>query len=76
MPARPELLALVRSGRELGPRGDARFPRSSFSPALCDTFAVITRGGACLAPGVRELVSELEGHMRVVADEFTARAEQ
>ena len=41
-----------------------------FSPALYDTFAVITRPAARLSPGVRELIAELESHMRAVADEF------
>src|SRR5918992_2432848 len=41
-----------------------------FSPALYDTFAVITRRGGRLSPGVRELVAELETHMRAVADEL------
>jgi DNA-binding transcriptional LysR family regulator len=41
-----------------------------FSPALYDTFAIITRRGARLSPGVRELVAELETHMRAVADEL------
>ena len=41
-----------------------------FSPALYDTFAIVTRPGARLSPGVRELVAELEMHMRAVADEF------
>jgi DNA-binding transcriptional LysR family regulator len=41
-----------------------------FSPALYDTFATITRRGARLSPGVRELVAELETHMRAVADEL------
>jgi DNA-binding transcriptional LysR family regulator len=43
----------------------------SFSPALYDTFAVITRPGARLSAGVRELLTDLEGHMRVIADEFS-----
>jgi DNA-binding transcriptional LysR family regulator len=43
---------------------------ASFSPALYDTFAVITRAGARLSPGVRELLSDLEAHMRAVADEL------
>jgi hypothetical protein len=42
----------------------------AFSPALYDTFAVITRPGARLSPGVRELVTELEEHMCAVADEI------
>jgi DNA-binding transcriptional LysR family regulator len=41
-----------------------------FSPALYDTFAIITRPGARLSPGVRELITELETHMRAVAEEF------
>jgi DNA-binding transcriptional LysR family regulator len=43
---------------------------ASFSPALYDTFAVISRPGARLSPGVRELLTELEAHMRAIADEF------
>jgi DNA-binding transcriptional LysR family regulator len=43
---------------------------ASFSPALYDTFAVITRPGARLSPGVRELLKDLEAHMREVADTF------
>lgn len=41
-----------------------------FSPALYDTFAVIARAGARLSPGVRELLGDLEAHMRAVADEL------
>lgn len=41
-----------------------------FSPALYDTFAIITRPGARLSPGVRELVGDLEVHMRAVAEEL------
>jgi DNA-binding transcriptional LysR family regulator len=43
---------------------------ASFSPAIYDTFAIITRAGRRLSPGVRELLTELEAHMRAVADEF------
>jgi DNA-binding transcriptional LysR family regulator len=50
------------------------YPRSlstaSFSPALYDTFAIITRPGARLSAGVRELLTDLEAHMRTVADAF------
>jgi DNA-binding transcriptional LysR family regulator len=50
------------------------YPRSlstaPFSPALYDTFAIITRPGARLSPGVRELLADLETHMRGIADEF------
>jgi DNA-binding transcriptional LysR family regulator len=47
---------------------------SSFEPALYDTFAIVTRSGARLSPGVRELLADLEEHMRSVADQFdTAR---
>jgi len=41
-----------------------------FSPALYDTFAVVTRPGARLSAGVRELLDELEAHMRAVAGEL------
>ena len=41
-----------------------------FSPALYDTFAVITRRAARLSPAVRELVSDLEAHMRAMAEGF------
>jgi DNA-binding transcriptional LysR family regulator len=39
----------------------------SFSPPLYDTFAIITRVGARLSPGVRELLADLEAHMLAVA---------
>ena len=42
----------------------------SFSPALYDTFAIITRPGARLSAGVRELLGKIETHMRAVAEEF------
>jgi DNA-binding transcriptional LysR family regulator len=45
----------------------------SFSPALYDTLAVITRPGARLSPGVRELLIELEAHLRAVADALDRR---
>jgi DNA-binding transcriptional LysR family regulator len=41
-----------------------------FSPALYDTFAVITRRSARLSPGVRELIADLESHMNAVASDF------
>ena len=40
----------------------------SFSPALHDTFAIVTRPGTRLSPGVRELLAGLEAHMRAVAE--------
>jgi DNA-binding transcriptional LysR family regulator len=43
---------------------------ASFSPALYDTFAIVTRPGTRLSPGVRELLSKLEAHMRAVAEEL------
>jgi len=43
---------------------------ASFSPALYDTFAVITRPSARLSAGVRELLAELETHMRTAAEAF------
>ena len=41
-----------------------------FEPALYDTFAIVTRSGARLSPGVRELLAALETHMRSVAEVF------
>jgi DNA-binding transcriptional LysR family regulator len=41
-----------------------------FEPALHDTFASVTRVGAQLSPGVRELLAALESHMREVAREL------
>ena len=43
---------------------------ASFRPALYDTFAVVTRPGARLSPGVRELLGDVEAHMRAVAEEL------
>jgi DNA-binding transcriptional LysR family regulator len=48
----------------------ASLTTASFSPALYDTFAVISRPGARLSRGVRELLRDLEAHMRAVADSF------
>jgi hypothetical protein len=48
----------------------ASLSTASFSPPLYDTFAIITRPGARLAAGVRELLGELEAHMRAVAEEL------
>ncbi len=41
-----------------------------FAPALYDTFAIITRPGSRLSPGVRELLAAVEAHMRGIADRF------
>ena len=41
---------------------------ASFGPPLYDTFAIITRAGARLSPGVRELLADLEAHMRAIAE--------
>ena len=41
-----------------------------FTPALYDTFALITRRAARLSPAARELVAELEAHMATVAEEL------
>jgi DNA-binding transcriptional LysR family regulator len=43
---------------------------ASFSPALYDTFAIMTRPGARLSPGVREFLTDLEAHMSAVAGEL------
>jgi DNA-binding transcriptional LysR family regulator len=41
-----------------------------FAPALYNTFAIVTRPAARLAPGTRELLADLETHMHTLADEF------
>ena len=41
-----------------------------FTPALYNTFAIVTRPAARLSPGTRELLAELETHMHAVAEEF------
>ena len=38
--------------------------------AVHDTFAIIPRTGARISPGVRELLGDLEAHLRAVADEL------
>jgi DNA-binding transcriptional LysR family regulator len=43
---------------------------ASFRPALYDTFAVVTRPGARLSAGVRELLGDVEAHMRAVAEQL------
>lgn len=43
---------------------------ASFTPALYDTFAIVTRPGRRLSAGVRELLKELESHMHAVAEKF------
>jgi DNA-binding transcriptional LysR family regulator len=42
----------------------------AFSPALHDTFAIVTRPGSRLSPGLREFLHELERHMLAVATEL------
>jgi DNA-binding transcriptional LysR family regulator len=46
----------------------ARLTTASFRPALYDTFAVISRPGARLSAAVRELLGDVEAHMRAVAE--------
>jgi DNA-binding transcriptional LysR family regulator len=41
-----------------------------FSPPLYDTFAIVTRTVARLAAGVRELLGDLEAHLRAVAEDL------
>jgi DNA-binding transcriptional LysR family regulator len=43
---------------------------SSFAPAIYDTFAIVTRPGARISAGMRELLGHLEAHMRTVADQL------
>jgi DNA-binding transcriptional LysR family regulator len=46
---------------------------TSFGPALYDTFAIVTRPGTRLSAGVRELLEDIEAHMRAIAAEFDRR---
>ena len=46
---------------------------ASFRPALYDTFAIVTRPGARLSAGVRELLGDVEAHMRAVAEQLDSR---
>jgi DNA-binding transcriptional LysR family regulator len=62
------------------PRADTRAPyypaglgTAAFSPPLYETFAVITRPGARLSAGVRELLPKLEAHVRAVSRRARAR---
>jgi DNA-binding transcriptional LysR family regulator len=41
-----------------------------FRPPLYDTFAIVTRPGARLSAGVRELLGAVEAHMRATAEQF------
>jgi DNA-binding transcriptional LysR family regulator len=50
------------------PHYPAGLTTAPFRPALYDTFAIITRPGARLSAGVRELLGDVEAHMRAVAD--------
>jgi DNA-binding transcriptional LysR family regulator len=43
---------------------------TTFQPALYDTFAIITRRAARLSTATRELISDLESHVRAVAGEL------
>ena len=47
-----------------------RLTTAAFRPALYDTFAIVTRPGARLSAGVRELLGDVEAHMRAVAEQF------
>ncbi|HWM09171.1 MAG TPA: LysR family transcriptional regulator [Solirubrobacteraceae bacterium] len=52
------------------PYYSASLTTASFRPPLYDTFAVVTRPGARLSAGVRELLGDVEDHMRAVAEQF------
>jgi len=41
-----------------------------FRPAVFDTFAVVTRPGRRVSPGVREMLADVEAHMRTMAEGF------
>jgi DNA-binding transcriptional LysR family regulator len=43
---------------------------ASFRPPLHDTFAIVTRSGARISAGVRELLGDVEAHMRAVAEDL------
>jgi DNA-binding transcriptional LysR family regulator len=43
---------------------------AAFRPALYDTVAIVTRTGARLSAGVRELLGDVEAHLRAVAEQF------
>jgi DNA-binding transcriptional LysR family regulator len=45
---------------------------ASFAPALHDTFAIVTRTGRRISSGSRELLRDLEVHMRAVAEDLDA----
>jgi hypothetical protein len=63
--------SLTLSGRiEAVPQTTARTPAASAASAANDTFAIVTRPGTRLSPGVRELLTDLEVHMRAVADKL------
>ena len=47
-----------------------RLGTASFGPPLYDTFAIVTHPGRRLTPGVRELLTDIEAHMRTVAHAF------
>ena len=51
------------------PPGQSRRVKS-IGAVLYDTFAIVTRSGRRPSPGVPELLMNLEGHMRAVADAF------
>ena len=52
----------------------ARLTTARFAPALFNTFAIVTRPAARLAPGTRELLADLERHMHAVAAGFDRAA--
>jgi DNA-binding transcriptional LysR family regulator len=58
------------SAYTLAPYYPAGLTTASFRPPLYDTFAIVTRPGARLSPGVHELLGDVEAHMRVVAERF------
>ncbi|MEX1265025.1 MAG: LysR substrate-binding domain-containing protein [Actinomycetota bacterium] len=48
---------------------------ASFEPVVHDTFAVVTRTGRRLSPGVQKFLTSLEGHLHAVAAEFDVRGD-
>ncbi len=52
------------------PSYPAGLTTAPFAPALHDTFAVVTRPGARLSAGVRELLADVEAHLQAVAGQL------
>jgi hypothetical protein len=56
--------------RRAGRAESADLTTAPFRPPLYDTFAIVTRAGARLPAGERELLADVEAHMRAVAEQL------